>query len=74
MTSCVRRLVLQVVEPGEGGNHVAKRRVLGDIGDPLAVQPDFAPVAQALDVACPVHGAGRADTLGSASGGRLNAW
>src|SRR5262245_30684580 len=40
--------VQRVVEPGDHPRGVAEGRVLGDVFDPLAVDPDLAVVVQAL--------------------------
>ena len=42
--------VLQVVNAGQLMHHAGKRRVSGHVGNPLAVQPNLAPVLQRLNV------------------------
>jgi hypothetical protein len=43
-------IVHRVIQPGHRARRVAKRRMGGDVGDALAVDPHLAPVAQALQV------------------------
>ena len=45
----MRRVVQRVVEPRQHPGRVAKGRVRRDVLDPLAVDPDLAAVAQALE-------------------------
>ena len=53
------RVVQGIVQAGDHPGRVAKGRVGGDILDALAVEPDLAAVAQALQVLRPVMRAGR---------------
>src|SRR5262249_19797879 len=63
-----RGLVLQVVEFGESLNDVAESRMPGDIGDLLAMEPNFGTVTQTVDEALPVHPAGRRNARIAARG------
>jgi hypothetical protein len=42
-------VVQRVVEPGDHPRGVAERRVHSDVLDPLAVDPDFTPVIEAVE-------------------------
>src|SRR5580658_7665324 len=46
-----------IVTPRDRADSVTKRRMRGDIGDPLAIDIDVAPVAQTLDIFRPGEGA-----------------
>ena len=44
------RVVQGIVQAGDHPGRIAERRVRRDICDALTVEPDFAPIAQALQV------------------------
>ena len=46
-------IVQRVIEQGDGGNRIAEGRMRRDIFDPVAVDVDFAPVAQGLEELSP---------------------
>ena len=43
-------IVQRIVEPRDGARGIAERRMRGDVLDPLAVDIDFAAVAQAFEI------------------------
>ena len=49
-TACLALIVQSIVQAGQHPDGVAEGRMGGDVLDPFAVDPDLAPVAQALDV------------------------
>jgi hypothetical protein len=51
----VFRAVLQIVDARQLGDHVLEGRMRRDVFDPRAVDPDFAAVSEALDVASAGH-------------------
>ena len=54
-------IVQRVVEPGDRAGGIAEGRMRGDVGHPLAVDVDLAPVAQAFEI----FGAGERPRLGA---------
>ena len=54
-----RRVVQGIVQAGNHAGRIAKGRVRRDILDTLAVEPDFTPIAQALQIFRPGQRAGR---------------